>query len=158
MKTKVVLAYSGGLDTSFCIPYLTREKDMEAHTLLVNTGGFTPQEVTALSEKALKLGAVTHKTIDIRDDYYARCIRYLIFGNVLKNNTYPLSVSSERAFQAMTVTRYAKEIGAEAIAHGSTGAGNDQVRCDYFVHVLAPEMRLTAPFRELKTSRREELY
>lgn len=157
MKTKVVLAYSGGLDTSFCIPYLTREKDMEVHTLLVNTGGFTPQEVTALSEKALKLGAVTHKTIDIRDDYYARCIRYLIFGNVLKNNTYPLSVSSERAFQAMTVTRYAKEIGAEAIAHGSTGAGNDQVRFDYFVHVLAPEMRLTAPIRELKISRREEI-
>lgn len=157
MKTKVILAYSGGLDTSFCIPYLTREKNMEVHTLLVNTGGFSEEEVSTLQEKALKLGAVTHKTIDIRETYYSRCLKYLIFGNVLKNNTYPLSVSSERAFQAMTVVNYAKETGAGAIAHGSTGAGNDQVRFDYFIHVLAPEMQLLAPVRELKISRKKEI-
>lgn len=157
MKTKVILAYSGGLDTSFCIPYLTREKNMEVHTLLVNTGGYSEEEVSTLQEKALKLGAVTHKTIDIRETYYSRCLKYLIFGNVLKNNTYPLSVSSERAFQAMTVVNYAKETGAGAIAHGSTGAGNDQVRFDYFIHVLAPEMQLLAPVRELKISRKEEI-
>ncbi|MFA5661048.1 MAG: argininosuccinate synthase [Bacteroidales bacterium] len=157
MKTKVILAYSGGLDTSFCIPYLTRKKNMEVHTLLVNTGGFSEEEVSTLQEKALKLGAVTHKTIDIRETYYSRCLKYLIFGNVLKNNTYPLSVSSERAFQAMTVVNYAKETGAGAIAHGSTGAGNDQVRFDYFIHVLAPEMQLLAPVRELKISRKEEI-
>jgi len=157
MKTKVILAYSGGLDTSFCIPYLTKEKNMGVHTLLVNTGGFSDKEVSALQEKALKLGAVTHKTIDIRETYYSRCLKYLIFGNVLKNNTYPLSVSSERAFQAMTVVNYAKETGAGAIAHGSTGAGNDQIRFDYFVHVLAPEMQLIAPIRELKISRKEEI-
>ena len=157
MKTKVILAYSGGLDTSFCIPYLTREKNMEVHTLLVNTGGFSEEKVSTLQEKALKLGAVTHKTIDIRETYYSRCLKYLIFGNVLKNNTYPLSVSSERAFQAMTVVNYAKETGAGAIAHGSTGAGNDQVRFDYFIHVLAPEMQLLAPVRELKISRKEEI-
>jgi len=157
MKTKVILAYSGGLDTSFCIPYLTREQKMEVHTLLVNTGGFSEKEVNALEEKALKLGAVTHKTIDIREMYYNRCLRYLIYGNVLKNNTYPLSVSSERAFQAMTAVNYAKETGAGAIAHGSTGAGNDQVRFDYFIHVLAPEMQLLAPVRDLKISRKEEI-
>ncbi|HPJ82213.1 MAG: argininosuccinate synthase [Bacteroidales bacterium] len=157
MKNKVVLAYSGGLDTSFCIPYLTREKQMEVHTLLVNTGGFNTKEVSELSQKALDLGAASHKTIDIREDYYVRCIRYLIFGNVLKNNTYPLSVSSERAFQAMTVADYARQIGAHAIAHGSTGAGNDQVRFDFFIHVMAPEMSLLAPIRELKISRKEEI-
>jgi len=157
MKTKVILAYSGGLDTSFSIPYLTREKNMEVHTLLVNTGGFSEEEISTLQDKALKLGAVTHKTIDIRETYYSRCLKYLIFGNVLKNNTYPLSVSSERAFQAMTVVNYAKETGAGAIAHGSTGAGNDQVRFDYFIHVLAPEMQLIAPIRELKISRKEEI-
>lgn len=157
MKSKVVLAYSGGLDTSFCIPYLTREKQMEVHTLLVNTGGFSPKEVGELSQKALDLGAASHKTIDIREEYYARCIRYLIFGNVLKNNTYPLSVSSERAFQAMKVADYARQIGAHAIAHGSTGAGNDQVRFDYFIHVMAPEMSLLAPIRELNISRKEEI-
>ena len=157
MKSKVVLAYSGGLDTSFCIPYLKQEKKMEVHTLLVNTGGFSPKEVSALSQKALDLGAASHKSIDIRETYYTRCIRYLIFGNVLKNNTYPLSVSSERAFQAMTVADYARRIGAHAIAHGSTGAGNDQVRFDYFIHVMAPEIQLIAPIRELRISRKEEM-
>jgi len=157
MKSKVVLAYSGGLDTSFCIPYLKQEKKMEVHTLLVNTGGFSPKEVSALSQKALDLGAASHKSIDIRETYYTRCIRYLIFGNVLKNNTYPLSVSSERAFQAMTVADYARRIGAHAIAHGSTGAGNDQVRFDYFIHVMAPEIQLIATIRELRISRKEEM-
>jgi len=157
MKSKVVLAYSGGLDTSFCIPYLKQEKKMEVHTLLVNTGGFSPKEVSALSQKALDLGAASHKSIDIRETYYTRCIRYLIFGNVLKNNTYPLSVSSERAFQAMTVADYARRIGAHAIAHGSTGAGNDQVHFDYFIHVMAPEIQLIAPIRELRISRKEEM-
>ncbi|HOG25529.1 MAG TPA: argininosuccinate synthase [Bacteroidales bacterium] len=157
MKSKVVLAYSGGLDTSFCIPYLTREKQLEVHTLLVNTGGFSPKEVSELSQKALDLGAASHKTIDVREEYYSRCIRYLIFGNVLKNNTYPLSVSSERAFQAMKVADYARRSGAHAIAHGSTGAGNDQVRFDYFIHVMAPEINLIAPIRDLNISRKEEV-
>jgi argininosuccinate synthase len=145
------------LDTSFCIPYLTVEKGMEVHTVLVNTGGFSETEVIQLEAKAKRLGALTHQTLDIQAVYYEKCLRYLIFGNVLKNNTYPLSVSSERAFQAIAVARYAKQIQADAIAHGCTGAGNDQIRFDYILRIFAPDIEIIAPIREGKFSREEEM-
>jgi len=145
MKQKVVLAFSGGLDTSFCVPYLMNEKGLEVHTVIVNTGGFSDEEAKRIEERALTLGAATHTCIDAADDYYARGIRYLIYGNVLKNNTYPLSVSSERFFQAMAVLDHVKKLGAEYVAHGSTGAGNDQVRFDLVFEVLAPDVRIIAP-------------
>ncbi|MCB0587153.1 MAG: argininosuccinate synthase [Phaeodactylibacter sp.] len=154
---KVVLAYSGGLDTSFCIKYLTLEKGMEVHALTVNTGGFSDGELEELEAKALKLGATAFKAIDAVPDYYDKCIRYLIYGNVLRNNTYPLSVSAERVFQALEVARYARLIGAEAVAHGSTGAGNDQVRFDLAFQVLGKSLEIITPIRDLKLSRAEEI-
>jgi len=157
MKQKVVLAFSGGLDTSFCVPYLMNEKGLEVHTVIVNTGGFSDEEAKRIEERALTLGAATHTCIDAADDYYARGIRYLIYGNVLKNNTYPLSVSSERFFQAMAVLDHVKKLGAEYVAHGSTGAGNDQVRFDLVFEVLAPDVRIIAPIRELALSRQQEI-
>lgn len=156
-KPKIVLAYSGGLDTSFCIPYLTRERGYEVHTILVNTGGFSAEELEKLTQKSKQLGAASHTNCDRSQEYYEKGIKYLLFGNVLKNNTYPLSVSSERAFQAMAVVAHALQLGATAIAHGSTGAGNDQVRFDYFVSVLAPKMQIVAPIRELKMARKDEI-
>lgn len=157
MKQKVVLAFSGGLDTSFCVPWLINEKGLEVHTVIVNTGGFSDEEAAAIEERALKLGAATHTHVDAVDDYYARGIKYLIFGNVLKNNTYPLSVSSERFFQAMAVLDHVKKVGADYVAHGSTGAGNDQVRFDLVFEVLAPEVKIMAPIRELSLSRQQEI-
>ena len=157
MKQKVVLAFSGGLDTSFCVPYLMNEKGLEVHTVIVNTGGFSDEEAKRIEERARTLGAATHTCIDAADDYYARGIRYLIYGNVLKNNTYPLSVSSERFFQAMAVLDHVKKLGAEYVAHGSTGAGNDQVRFDLVFEVLAPDVRIIAPIRELALSRQQEI-
>ena len=130
MKEKVVLAFSGGLDTSFCVPYLKNEKGFEVHTIMVNTGGFSADEVKRIEERALQLGAASHTTVDAVESYYNNGIKYLIFGNILKNNTYPLSVSSERIFQALEVLRHVKKLGATNVAHGSTGAGNDQVRFD----------------------------
>lgn len=156
-NNSVVLAFSGGLDTSFCVPYLKNERNLEVRTVTVNTGGFSPEEAKALEEKALKLGAKSHVTIDATGTYYEKGIKYLIYGNVLKNDTYPLSVSSERIFQAIEVLKYARKIGASNVAHGSTGAGNDQVRFDIVFDILAPEIRLTAPIRELKPSRMEEV-
>ena len=155
-KKKVVLAFSGGLDTSFCVPYL-KEKGMEVHTITVNTGGFTEEEVKRIEERALRLGASSHTTIDAVQTYYNKGIKYLIFGNILKNSTYPLSVSSERAFQALEVLKHVKKLGAEYVAHGSTGAGNDQVRFDLVFEVLAPEVKILAPIRELALSRKEEI-
>ncbi|MGI6074620.1 MAG: argininosuccinate synthase [Fermentimonas sp.] len=157
MKKKVVLAFSGGLDTSFCVPYLINEKGMEVHTVIVNTGGFTNEEAAKIEERALKLGATTHTCIDAVEEYYSKGIKYLIFGNVLKNDTYPLSVSSERFFQAMAVLKHVKELGADAVAHGSTGAGNDQIRFDLVFEVLAPEVEIIAPIRELALSRQQEI-
>lgn len=156
MNSKVVLAFSGGLDTSFCVPYL-KEKGMEVHTITVNTGGFTEEEVKRIEERALRLGASSHTTIDAVQTYYNKGIKYLIFGNILKNSTYPLSVSSERAFQALEVLKHVKKLGAEYVAHGSTGAGNDQVRFDLVFEVLAPEVKILAPIRELALSRKEEI-
>ncbi|MBR7157337.1 MAG: argininosuccinate synthase [Bacteroidales bacterium] len=157
MKQKVVLAFSGGLDTSFCVPYLKNEKGLEVHTVMVNTGGFTEEESKKIEERALHLGAATHTTIDAVETYYNKGIKYLIFGNVLKNSTYPLSVSSERVFQALEVLKLVKKLGADYVAHGSTGAGNDQVRFDLVFEVLAPEVEILAPIRELALSRKEEI-
>ena len=157
MKEKVVLAFSGGLDTSFCVPYLKNEKGLEVHTIMVNTGGFSPEEVKRIEERALQLGAASHVTVDAVESYYNNGIKYLIFGNILKNNTYPLSVSSERIFQALEVLRHVKKLGATNVAHGSTGAGNDQVRFDIVFEILAPEVNIIAPIRELQLSRKEEI-
>ena len=157
MKEKVVLAFSGGLDTSFCIPYLLKEKGLEVHTVMVNTGGFSKEEEQQIEQRALSLGALTHKTIDASVEYYTKGIKYLIFGNVLKNGTYPLSVSSERIFQALAVLEEVKNIGAKYVAHGSTGAGNDQVRFDLVFEVLAPDVKILAPIRELSLSRAQEI-
>jgi len=154
---KVVLAYSGGLDTSFCIKYLTQEKGMEIHALTVNTGGFDQEELASMEKKAFNLGASSFKAIDALPNYYEQCIRYLIFGNVLRNNTYPLSVSAERMFQAMEVARYAQRIQADAVAHGSTGAGNDQVRFDLAFGIMGPELEIITPIRDLQLSRQEEI-
>ena len=157
MKEKVVLAFSGGLDTSFCVPYLKNEKGFEVHTIMVNTGGFSDEEVKRIEERALQLGAESHTTVDAVESYYNNGIKYLIFGNILKNNTYPLSVSSERIFQALEVLRHVKKLGAKHVAHGSTGAGNDQVRFDIVFEILAPEVNIIAPIRELQLSRKEEI-
>lgn len=157
MKKKVVLAFSGGLDTSFCVPYLKDEKGLEVHTVFVNTGGFSDEEAKHIEERAFQLGAATHTCVNAVEDYYNRGIKYLIFGNVLKNNTYPLSVSSERFFQALAVLDEVKKIEADFVAHGSTGAGNDQVRFDLVFEVLAPQVKIIAPIRELAWSRQQEI-
>ncbi|HRT33459.1 MAG TPA: argininosuccinate synthase [Bacteroidales bacterium] len=157
MKSKVVLAFSGGLDTSFCIPYLKRERGLEVHTVMVNTGGFSPEEEKKIEERAIALGAASHRCVNAVNEYYSKGVKYLLFGNILKNATYPLSVSSERAFQALEVLKVVKEVGAEFVAHGSTGAGNDQVRFDLVFEVMAPEVKIIAPIRELSISRKEEI-
>lgn len=153
---KVVLAYSGGLDTSYCLKYLINN-GYEVHTVLVNTGGFTESELEATEKRAYELGSTQHTNLDIIEKYYQKAIKYLIFGNVLKNNTYPLSVSAERVFQALEVIKYAKSIKATAIAHGSTGAGNDQIRFDLIFQTIAPEIEIITPIRDLKLSRQEEV-
>ncbi len=154
---QVVLAYSGGLDTSFCIKYLTIEKGLDVHALTVNTGGFTPGEIEQLEQKAYRLGAVSFRCVDAVKDYYEQCIRYLVFGNVLRNNTYPLSVSAERMFQALETAKYAQAVGADAVAHGSTGAGNDQVRFDLVFHILGEGLEVITPIRDLQLSRQQEI-
>ena len=154
---KVVLAYSGGLDTSFCAVYLSKAKQLEVHAVMVNLGGFSEEEIKKTEERAYQLGVKSFHVIDDAENYYEKCIKYLIFGNVLKNNTYPLSVSSERVFQATAIANYAKEIGAKSIAHGSTGAGNDQVRFDCIFQILLPEIEIITPIRDLKLSRNEEI-
>lgn len=154
---KVVLAFSGGLDTSYCAIYLSKELGYEVHTLTVNTGGFGAEEVKDIEKRALSLGVVSHKTIDETKNYYEKVIRYLVFGNVLKNGTYPLSVSAERMSQALASARYANEIDADAVAHGSTGAGNDQVRFDMIIQILAPGSEIITPIRDKRLSREEEV-
>ena len=154
---KVVLAFSGGLDTSFCVQYLTREKNLEVHALTINTGGFNDQDAQKLEERALGLGAKSFQMVDAVEQYYQDCLRFLIYGNVLRNNTYPLSVSAERMFQALETVKYARAIGASAVAHGSTGAGNDQVRFDIVFQILAPELEIITPIRDLRLSRQEEI-
>lgn len=157
MSKKLVLAYSGGLDTSYCLKYLKNDLGYEVHTILINTGGFNDTELTAIEKRAYELGSAHHINLDIIDKYYEKAIKYLVYGNVLKNNTYPLSVSAERVFQALETVRYAKSIGADAIAHGSTGAGNDQIRFDLVFQTIAPEMQIITPIRDLKLTRQQEV-
>jgi argininosuccinate synthase len=157
MKKKVVLAFSGGLDTSFCVKYLCEDKGYEVHTLTVNTGGFDKKELAEIETRAKSLGVASHITADETIHYYDSVIRYLIYGNILKNNTYPLSVSAERMSQALAVANYAKTIKADAVAHGSTGAGNDQVRFDMVLNILAPGAEIITPIRDLKLSREAEI-
>ncbi|HQX97234.1 MAG: argininosuccinate synthase [Chitinophagaceae bacterium] len=157
MAKKVVLGFSGGLDTSYCVKYLTEEKGYEVHSIIVNTGGFDKDELKQIEEHAYKLGVKTHKTVDAVQNYYDSIIKYLIFGNVLKNNTYPLSVSAERLSQALHIAEHTKELNADAVAHGSTGAGNDQVRFDMVFHIMIPGIEIITPIRDLQLSREEEI-
>ncbi|WP_020404374.1 argininosuccinate synthase [Gracilimonas tropica] len=154
---KVLLAFSGGLDTSYCAIWLAKDQGYYVHTAAVNTGGFDETEEKALAEKAKNLGIKNHVMLNVEKEFYEKGIKYLVFGNVLKNHTYPLSVSAERVFQAVAIAEYAKEIGADAIAHGSTGAGNDQVRFDLVFQVMAPNIEIITPIRDQKLSREEEV-
>ncbi|MBO4923822.1 MAG: GNAT family N-acetyltransferase [Bacteroidales bacterium] len=156
-RKKVVVAYSGGLDTSFTIMYLTREMGYDVYAACANTGGFSEQQLKENEERAYKLGAKKYVTLDVTGEYYEKSIKYMVYGNVLRNGTYPISVSSERIFQALAVARYAKEIGAQAIAHGSTGAGNDQVRFDMTFLVAAPDVEIITLTRDMNLSRKEEV-
>jgi len=156
-KKKVLLAFSGGLDTTFCAIYLAKELNMEVHSALVNTGGFGSEELDQIASHADKLGTKSHQVLDVTADYYMRCIRYMIFGNTLRNRSYPLSVSSERTFQAIALVEYARKNGFSYIAHGSTAAGNDQVRFDLVIQVLAPGIEIITPIRDLKISREDEI-
>lgn len=154
---KTVLGFSGGLDTTFCVKYLTLIKECEVHTITVNTGGFTKDELKEIERHAYALGAKSHKTINAEESYYNTILRYLIYGNVLKNNTYPLSVSAERLIQAMHISDHVEELKAESVAHGSTGAGNDQVRFDMIFNIMIPGIEVVTPIRDLQLSREEEI-
>ena len=156
-KKKVVLAFSGGLDTSFAVKYLSEDCGYEVYTAIANTGGFSAEELKKIEERALALGAVSHATLDITQEYYARSIKYMVFGNVLRNGTYPISVSSERIFQAIAIIEYAKKIGAHCVAHGSTSAGNDQIRFDLTFQILAPEIEIITPTRDMNLTRDYEI-
>jgi argininosuccinate synthase len=157
MKKKVVLAFSGGLDTSFCCIYLSRDRDMEVHSVIVNTGGFSEDELKQIENRAYALGVTSHAVVDETLNYYDSCIKYLIYGNVLKNATYPLSVSAERVSQATAIAKYVNMIGADYVAHGSTGAGNDQVRFDMIFNIMIPGVEIITPIRDLKLSREAEI-
>lgn len=157
MAKKVVLGFSGGLDTSYCVKYFKEEKDYEVHSIIVNTGGFTIEELEQVEKHAYALGVKTHTTIDAVKSYYDSIIKYLVFGNVLKNNTYPLSVSAERLSQALHIAEHAKKLNADAVAHGSTGAGNDQVRFDMIFHIMIPGIEIITPIRDMQLSREEEI-
>ncbi|MCK5033453.1 MAG: argininosuccinate synthase, partial [Calditrichia bacterium] len=157
MKKKVVLAFSGGLDTSYCVKYLSQEKNLDVFTAIVNTGAFSKDELNEFDNKAKNLGAVEHCVLDITDKYYNDCLRFLVYGNILKNNTYPLSVSSERVFQAVALAEYAKSINTDLIAHGSTGAGNDQIRFDMIFNIMIPDIEILTPIRDQQLSRKEEI-
>lgn len=156
-KKKVVLAFSGGLDTSFAVKYLSEECGYDVYTAIANTGGFSADELEAIRQRALALGARQHATLDITDEYYQKSIRYMVYGNILRNGTYPISVSSERIFQAIAIINYAKSIGAHCVAHGSTSAGNDQVRFDLTFQILAPEIEIITPTRDMNLTREYEI-
>jgi argininosuccinate synthase len=154
---KIVLGFSGGLDTSYCVKYFTDELGYEVHTIIVNTGGFAKEELTKIEAHAFALGAKTHVAVDAVNNYYNSIIKYLVFGNCLKNNTYPLSVSAERLSQALHIAEHAKNLQADAVAHGSTGAGNDQVRFDMIFNIMIPGVEIITPIRDKKLSREEEI-
>lgn len=154
---KIVLGFSGGLDTSFCVKYLSEDKGYEVHSIIVNTGGFSEEELQQIEAHAYKLGVKTHTTVNAVKSYYDRIIKYLIYGNVLKNNTYPLSVSAERLSQAVHIAEHVQKLKADAVAHGSTGAGNDQVRFDMIFHIMIPGVEIITPIRDLKLSREAEI-
>ena len=155
-KKKVVVAFSGGLDTSYTVMRLAQE-GYEVYAACANTGGFSDEQLKKNEENAYRLGAVQYVTLDVTQEYYEKSLRYMIFGNVMRNNCYPISVSSERIFQALAIARYANEIGADAIAHGSTGAGNDQIRFDMTFLVMAPGVEIITLTRDEKLSRQEEV-
>jgi argininosuccinate synthase len=157
MMKKLVLAYSGGLDTSYCAVHFSKDLGYEVHAVSVNTGGFTAAEIFEIEEKAYQMGVKTFQNIDAVENYYEKVVKYLIYGNVLKNNTYPLSVSAERIVQAIEIIHYAKKVKADCIAHGSTGAGNDQVRFDLIFQALAPEIEIITPIRDKKLTRQQEI-
>jgi argininosuccinate synthase len=157
MSKKVVLGFSGGLDTTFCVKHLAEEMGYEVHSIIVNTGGFTEDELKKIESHAIKLGVKTHTCINAVKTYYENIIRHLVYGNILKNNTYPLSVSAERLSQAIHIAEHAKNLQADAVAHGSTGAGNDQVRFDMIFHIMIPGVEIITPIRDLKLSREEEI-
>ena len=154
---KIVLGFSGGLDTSYCVKYLSEDKGYEVHSVIVNTGGFTGEELKKIEAHAYTLGVKTHTTVDAVLSYYDSIIKYLVYGNVLKNNTYPLSVSAERLSQALHIAEHVKKLHADAVAHGSTGAGNDQVRFDMIFHIMIPGVEIITPIRDLKLSREAEI-
>jgi argininosuccinate synthase len=154
---KIVLGFSGGLDTTYCVKYLSEEKGYEVHSVIVNTGGFSEEELTKIEAHAYKLGVKSHTTVNAVKGYYDRILKYLIYGNCLKNNTYPLSVSAERLSQALHIAEHVKKLKADAVAHGSTGAGNDQVRFDMIFHIMIPGVEIITPIRDLKLSREEEI-
>ena len=154
---KVVLGFSGGLDTTYCVKYLTEDKGLEVHSVVVNTGGFSEEELKKIEAHAYALGVKTHTTVDAVKGYYDSIIKYLIYGNVLKNNTYPLSVSAERLSQALHIAALVKKLGANKVAHGSTGAGNDQVRFDMIFQIMIPGVEILTPIRDLQLSREAEI-
>jgi argininosuccinate synthase len=154
---KIVLGFSGGLDTTYCAKYLGEKKGNEVHSIVVNTGGFSEEELVAIEQHAHRLGVKTHTTINAVKGYYDKIIKYLVYGNVLKNNTYPLSVSAERLIQALHIAEHAKNLNADAVAHGSTGAGNDQVRFDMIFHIMIPGIEIITPIRDMRLSREEEI-
>src|SRR5205809_486915 len=157
MSKRVILGFSGGLDTSFCVKYLTEDLGYEVHSIIVNTGGFTEEELKNIEAHAYKLGVKFHKAVNAVKSYYDSIIKYLVFGNVLKNNTYPLSVSAERLVQALHIAEHVQKMQAVAVAHGSTGAGNDQVRFDMIFHIMIPGVEIITPIRDLKLSREQEI-
>ncbi len=157
MNKKALIAFSGGLDTSYCVLQLSKIQGYEVHTITVNTGGFSPTEVELIAQRAKNLGSVSHKTVDVTEKFWDECLCFLVYGNVLKNNTYPLSVSAERVFQALAIAHYTAEIGINTIVHGSTGAGNDQVRFDMVLQTLVPGIEIITPIRDMKLSREEEI-
>ena len=157
MSKKVVIGFSGGLDTSYCVKYFTDELNYEVHSIIVNTGGFSKEELDKIEQHAKALGVTTHTTVDATTSYYDSIVKYLVYGNVLKNNTYPLSVSAERVSQALHIAEHVKKMGADAVAHGSTGAGNDQVRFDMIFHIIIPGIEIITPIRDRQLSRQEEI-
>ncbi|MFI3278941.1 MAG: argininosuccinate synthase [Rikenellaceae bacterium] len=157
MKKKVILAYSGGLDTSYCGVYLTKNLGYEVHAVLANTGGFTAEDIEQVEKRAYEIGCSSFTNLDVADDYYDLTIKYMVYGNMLKNGAYPISVSSERIIQAISIAKYAKAEGADFLCHGSTGAGNDQIRFDSIFSIVAPEIEVIALIREQQLSREQEI-